>query len=93
LWNAQGSFLTAFEGHAGPLLSASFNLDGSRIATAGEDGIARMWKIYTSVDEMLAEATNRLTRSLTDAECKQYLHVDECPITPSEYKYSFDYPK
>ena len=30
-------------------------------------------------EELMALARARVTRSLTDAECRQYLHVDQCP--------------
>jgi len=30
------------------------------------------------VDELIDIARGRLTRSLTDAECQQYLHVESC---------------
>lgn len=31
-------------------------------------------------DEQIALARDRLTRSLTDAECHLYLHLPACPI-------------
>ncbi len=31
-------------------------------------------------DELLEIAQSRVTRSLTDAECKEYLHMDMCPV-------------
>jgi hypothetical protein len=36
-----------------------------------------IWAI--DFDDLLEIATQNTTRSLTDEECVQYLHVDRCP--------------
>jgi uncharacterized protein with WD repeat len=52
--------------------------DGSRLFAGGEDGLVRVYLM--NVDELATLARSRLTRSLTEAECQQYLHVAVCPL-------------
>jgi WD40 repeat protein len=54
----------------------AFSPDGSMLATQG-DGILRIWAL--DIDDLLQIARREVTRSLTDEECRQYLHVDSCP--------------
>ncbi len=50
--------------------------DGQYVVTNGSNGI----HFYTlDFDELIDIARSRVTRSLTDAECKEYLHVEVCP--------------
>ncbi|HWM75711.1 MAG TPA: BTAD domain-containing putative transcriptional regulator, partial [Nocardioides sp.] len=57
----------------------AFSPDGTRLVTTWEDGITRVWTL--DLDELIDIAGDRVTRGLTTAECKQYLHVDSCPST------------
>ncbi len=79
LWSAEGRYLTSFESHTGPINTANFHPDSGQLLTASEDGSARVWHIWSDVEAMLTAAENRLTRSLTDEECRQYLHLEACP--------------
>ena len=54
-----------------------FSSDGKRLITNSFDGIIRVFIL--DVDELLALARSRVTRSLTDDECRQYLHTESCP--------------
>ncbi len=36
-----------------------------------------MWAL--DIDDLLEIAKGEVTRSLTDDECRQFLHVDRCP--------------
>lgn len=56
---------------------ALFTRDGRHLVTMWEDGVARVWTLDT--DELVRIAGRRLTRALTDGECKRYLHVATCP--------------
>jgi WD40 repeat protein len=63
--------------HSSWIWAVSFTSDGSKLATASTDGTTRV--IYMNVDDLIAHAESRLTRSLTTAECQQYLHKESCP--------------
>jgi len=56
---------------------ARWSSDGSMLAVTSVDGLARVWA--TNIDELPEIARGKLTRSLTNEECHQYLHVDACP--------------
>jgi WD40 repeat protein/DNA-binding SARP family transcriptional activator len=54
----------------------AFSPDGRELAsTSWCDGV-RVWAL--DVDDLLEIARREAGRSLTDEECRQYLHVDEC---------------
>jgi WD40 repeat protein len=57
-----------------------FSPDGSMLATEG-DGIVRIWAL--DIDDLLQIARGEITRSLTEEECRQYLHVASCSATHS----------
>jgi hypothetical protein len=53
----------------------AWSTDGS-IATVGRWGDVRIHS--RDLDALERAARDRVTRSLTDAECRQYLHLDAC---------------
>jgi WD40 repeat protein len=57
----------------------AFSPDGSRLATQGCDGV-RVWAL--DVDDLLDIARRNVTRSLSEDECRRYLHVATCPEAP-----------
>jgi WD40 repeat protein len=59
---------------------SAFSPDGTRLVTAGRDGTARVYLL--DVDELVRLAASRLTRWFTLDECRQYLHVEQCPPRP-----------
>jgi WD40 repeat protein len=52
-----------------------FSPDGSMLASWADDG-TRVWAL--DIDDLLAIARQNVTRSLSDEECRQYLHVAAC---------------
>ena len=56
--------------------TVSFSPDGQRLAVGGASGVS---VFVLPIDEVVALAKSRLTRTLTTEECQTYLHVAECP--------------
>jgi WD40 repeat protein len=55
----------------------AFSPDGTKLAfTSWCDGV-RIWAL--DIDDLLEIARREAGRAITDAECRQYLHVDQCP--------------
>jgi WD40 repeat protein/transcriptional regulator with XRE-family HTH domain len=78
IWDAQtGQELMTLTGHTGGVFGVAFSPDGTRLATAGGDGVVRFYALR--VEDLVALARQRVTRSLTPVECRQYLHLAECP--------------
>jgi WD40 repeat protein len=50
--------------------------DGRWVATAHGNGVVRVWT--TDPAELVEVAERQVTRTLTDAECREYLHQDGC---------------
>ena len=46
-----------------------------------DDGIVRVWAL--DLDDLIAIAHDRLTRTLSDDECRHYLHRERCPSPES----------
>ena len=78
LWDVQsGERLLTLEDATQGLSNAEFSPDGTRLVTAGADGNVRIYTL--SLDELVAVAKSRLSRSLTEAECQEFLHMETCP--------------
>jgi WD40 repeat protein len=80
VWDAAtGRELLTLPGSGGGVKSVAFSPsdDGAYLAVASADGVVRLFLLR--IDDLLALAHSRITRSLTTAECRKYLHLDECP--------------
>jgi WD40 repeat protein len=77
LWDTEtGTEQLVLHSDEGPVSSVAFSPDGDRLVTTSV-GVARVWAL--DLEDLIGIAEDRLTRSLTDDECRQYLHVDACP--------------
>ncbi len=77
LWDAMtGDELLMLNGAPEGIPRLAFSSDGTHLATANEDGTTRIFLV--ALDEVIAQAQSRLTRTLTTAECQRYLHVEAC---------------
>lgn len=57
-----------------------FSPDGRELISADRGGVLRAFVLDTG--ELMDLAQSRVTRSLSTEECRQYLHVAECPPRP-----------
>jgi WD40 repeat protein/DNA-binding SARP family transcriptional activator len=77
LWEVgTGDQRLVLRGDGGPVSSVAFSPDGTRLVSV-DGGLARVWTL--DVDELVDLARARVTRSMTDDECRQYLHLETCP--------------
>jgi WD40 repeat protein len=63
------------------LLDPSFSPDGRLLYAIAGDALApaTIRAYFTQLEDLVAFARTRVTRSLTSTECQQYLHLPECP--------------
>ena len=55
-----------------------FSPDGTYLAVTSGSGLVRIYVL--PVEDLLALAQARVERGMTDGECRQYLHLDACPV-------------
>jgi WD40 repeat protein len=80
IWDAASGVLRLdLGGNRDAVSSIEFSLDGKYLYTAGYDGSLRGYVL--SLDELIALAKSRLTRSFTPDECRQY-RIEPCPVGP-----------
>jgi WD40 repeat protein len=81
VWDVQsGQELFSLYGNPSNVFGVDISPDGSRLATAGGDGTLRIFTM--DMNELVALARSRLTRTLTESECQKYLHLEQCPVEP-----------
>jgi WD40 repeat protein len=119
IWNVEsGTRVSVLEGQSGGVTDVAFSPDGSRLATSSDDGTVLLFEADTGaqqfvlrgsgcavegvsfspdgtklastsscdgvriwaldIDDLLEIARREVPRALTDEECRQYLHVDQC---------------
>jgi WD40 repeat protein len=77
LWDVDtGDQLLVLRGHDLIVGRLAFSPDGTKLASGAGDGTARVWAL--DLDDLIRIAESELTRELTEAECRQYLH-GPCP--------------
>ncbi|MFQ5922252.1 MAG: hypothetical protein ACE5M4_05360, partial [Anaerolineales bacterium] len=79
VWDLEtGTQRLSFGPYSGATTAAEFSPDGTRLLSSSETYfIVRVYAL--PIDEVVQLARSRLSRSLTTAECQQYLHIDKCP--------------
>ncbi len=81
VWDEQtGAELLSLTGHTGSVFGLAFSPDGQFLVTSGWDGTVRFYLL--DIEALVALAQDRVTRSLTIEECRQFLHTEVCPGTP-----------
>jgi WD40 repeat protein/DNA-binding SARP family transcriptional activator len=72
-----GAPLLGLRGSGCAVEGVAFSPDGAKLAsTSWCDGV-RIWAL--DIDDLLEIARREAGRTITDQECRQYLHVDRCP--------------
>ncbi len=74
---SSGEQLLVLRGHDNPVAFVDFSPDGTMLVSGAADTVVRVWALH--LDHLLEIARRELTRSLTDEECRQYLHLERCP--------------
>lgn len=80
VWSvATGQELLSLPGSSGGAYGVAFDPqpNEARLAVASNDGIVRVF--LTRIDDLLALARLRVTRSLSEPECQRFLHLERCP--------------
>jgi WD40 repeat protein/DNA-binding SARP family transcriptional activator len=70
--------LTLYNPSGAMLTGVAFSPDGTRLAASSNDGTVRIFVL--PLDDLIAIAKSRVTRTLTNDECQKYLHVEESPL-------------
>jgi WD40 repeat protein/DNA-binding SARP family transcriptional activator len=77
LWDARSGLQTLLlHAHEDYVSHVAFSPDGSKLLSVGANGLVHVWAL--DLDQLINIANSRLTRALTDDECRQYLHVARC---------------
>lgn len=78
LWDASTSTEKLILRDAGPSISAmAFSPDGGRLAVLSADQMTRVYAV--DLEDLLELARDRVTRSLTNEECRIFLQQETCP--------------
>jgi WD40 repeat protein len=78
VWDPEsGTQRQVLQAHDKDVWALAFSPDGSRLASSSPEGIVRIWAL--DLDDLIEIARRELTRDLTGAECRQYLHLEACP--------------
>jgi WD40 repeat protein len=74
--SATGEMALALQAHERTVGGVAFSPDGTMLASESMDGTIRIWVL--ELDDLIEIARQEVTRSLTDEECRQYLHLEAC---------------
>jgi WD40 repeat protein/class 3 adenylate cyclase len=77
IWDVQSGEMLLSLGPFPALFDIAFSPDGNYLVTSGIDGSVRFFVL--PLEELITLARSRVSRSLTDEECQQFLHLEVCP--------------
>ena len=80
VWSVEnGKEVLTLPGSTGGVYGVSFSpvVGQPHLAVASNDGVVRVF--LTRIDDLLAMARSRVTRSLAEPECQEFLHLERCP--------------
>jgi WD40 repeat protein/class 3 adenylate cyclase len=78
VWEAStGREILKLTGHTFAVRNVAFSPDGSNLASASVDGTVRVY--FLRLGDLMRAAAERISRTFTEDECRQYLHVETCP--------------
>jgi WD40 repeat protein/DNA-binding SARP family transcriptional activator len=81
LWDATtGQEVVTLHADNTAMRSPVFGPDGNTLVVGTGAGPVHVYVLQ--IDQLMQLAKERVTRSLTTAECHKYLHLDQCPTTP-----------
>jgi WD40 repeat protein len=72
-----GTQKVVLRGHRCGVQSVAFSPDGRKLASVSACDGVRIWAV--DIDDLLGIARQQVKRSLTEEECRQYLHEARCP--------------
>jgi WD40 repeat protein len=74
IWDmAAGAELLVLAGHSRPVMDVAWSPDGTQLASASQDGSARIWRIWQTLDALRTHAEQCCAvRELTAVERKQF---------------------
>ncbi|HET9417569.1 MAG TPA: WD40 repeat domain-containing protein, partial [Candidatus Limnocylindria bacterium] len=77
-WDLESGEMTMQLETTGVLGAGVFDFSPDFASFYYEDGGGIIRQMPTEIDQLVATATSLIGRSLTDAECRDYLHLDAC---------------
>jgi WD40 repeat protein len=78
IWDIEaGQGLFMLYEHEVSVTDLIFSPEGKYLYAVDSDGFVRTYLM--EVDDLIALGLERLTRDFTEQECRQYLHLDQCP--------------
>jgi hypothetical protein len=79
LWEVEtGAEILTLPGNGLGVTGVAFDPSDHGTSIAVASGITRLFLL--NIDDLLALARSRVTRSFTPAECRKYLHIEQCPL-------------
>jgi WD40 repeat protein len=62
--------------HRDAVEDLAFSPGGDMLASASADGTIRVWAV--DLDDLIMLARTKVSRTLTDSECRRFLHASSC---------------